>query len=63
MPIDRKETRAVLRLCSDALQVWDLMQTTAIDKIGSQTRAKQVRAEYLGQWYERSLEDENEDTL
>jgi hypothetical protein len=57
LPCSRAEAEAVLRECLNVLRLWSLMQTRPLDQVGSETKTKQILAEYLRRRYEQHTAD------
>lgn len=51
------EAKKVIGLCFDVLRLQELFDTIHYEKISSETRVRQVFAEYLKQMYERNSGD------
>ena len=46
------EALTVYGHCMSVLKLWEMLQQTSFEKIGSETRAKQMLAEYFKQQFE-----------
>ena len=53
MPTTHEDAIRVLDLCKSVLVLYDMIGVYPAEKIGSQTRAKQVLCDYLRQKFER----------
>ena len=56
-PTRGAEVKAVFDVCQEAMALWQMMQTLPESRIGSESRAKQILAEYLRQRYEQKTHD------